>query len=401
MTSESKPDTHEIPVYPVRDAFRNFFADYASEHPVSPQQAKAASCIRNCKTGELGYTVSECPSCGFRRIHARSCNNRDCPCCQAPLEKKWVMERNSELVPGIAYYHIVFTLPAELNPLIYSNQKLLYSLMFSAASDTLIKLCRDRKYMGALPGIVSVLHTWGQKLNFHPHLHVMLTGCGLTPDGKFRLTKHKGFFLPVKVIARVFRGKFLEKLKAFYSSGALSFPGSLSGLENTYLWKKFLDGLYQKPWLPFLKETFNGNGNAVEYLARYAYRTAISNSRILDVGDETVTVRYKDYADGSKEKRMELDGTEFIRLFLQHVLPKGFHRVRFSGFLSNCRKTSNLRLIGELFRTPYQGNPVKGLHMDELLMKLYGADACSCPYCHQKLKMMVYLSGHPPADSSN
>lgn len=395
MTCKLNTDTGEVLDYPIRSAFQNFYPSYAASHFVSKEQEKAAFCIGACKTGKLGYTLSECPECGFRKIHARSCNNRDCPCCQAPLEKKWVLERNSELISGIAYYHVVFTLPNELNPLISANQKLLYNLLFSSASDTLITLCKDKKYMGALPGIVSVLHSSGQRLNYHPHLHVMLTGGGLTSDGKFRITKHKGFIIPVRVIGKVFRGKFLSALKALYRSSELTFPGDLAELGNTFVWQKLLDDLYAKDWIPFVKETFNGNGNAVEYLARYTYRTAISNSRLEDVDAETVTVRYKDYADDSKEKRMVLEGTEFIRLFLQHVLPKGFHRVRFSGFLSNCRKTKSLKHIGDLMRTPYQGNPVKGMSMGELLMKLYGTDICSCPLCHRKMVMLH--TSHPPA----
>jgi len=398
MIDKFNPDTGEALDYPVRSAFQNFYDDYAATHFVSPQQAKAAACISNCKTGKLGYTISICPDCGYKKIHARSCNNRDCPSCQAPLEKKWVMERNAELISGIAYYHVIFTVPAELNPLMYANQKLLYQLLFSAASDTLITLCKDKKYMGATPGMVSVLHSWGQKLSYHPHLHLMLSGGGLKPDGSFINTRHKGFIIPVKVLGKVFRGKFLEQLKVLYSSNKLYLPESCSRLHNSLFWKDFLDFLYGKDWVPFLKETFNGNGNAVEYLARYAYRTAISNSRIVDVSDKTVTIKYTDYADDHRKKELTLAGTEFIRLFLQHVLPPGFHRVRFSGFLSNCRKTKSLILIGRLRNTPYMGNPLKGKKISELLMILYGRDIYSCPHCHKKMTVKFSLCQHQPDD---
>ena len=394
MTFKFNSGTGEILDYPVRSAFQNFFPSYAEKHVVSPEQSKAAACISNCKTGRLGYAVSECPECGFRKIHSCSCNNRDCPCCQAPLEKKWVMERNAELISGIAYYHVVFTLPHELNPLILGNQKLLYDLLFSAASDSLIVLCRDRKYMGATPGIVSVLHTWGQKLNFHPHLHVCLSGGGLTSDGRFIETRHKGFIIPKPVLGKVFRGKFLDGLKALHDAGKLSFPGDASPLKHSQQWKELLDHLYGTDWIPFLKETFNGNGNAVEYLARYAYRTAISNSRIEDVSDENVSIRYSDYADHNEKKTLVLSGEEFIRRFLMHILPKGFHRVRFAGFLANCRKTELLTHIGNLRRTPYMGNPVRGKRMSEILMMIYGIDICSCPECHGK--MISYRCSHPP-----
>ena len=234
MISKFNDQTEEIMDYPIRSAFQTFFPDYKEKHFVSAEQAKAAACISNCKTGRLGYSVSECPKCGYRRIHSCSCNNRDCPCCQAPLEKKWVMERNSELVSGIAYYHVIFTLPHELNPLILANQKLLYDLLFSSATDALITLCRDKKYMGATPGIVSVLHTWGQQLTFHPHLHVCLSGGGLTPADQFVETRHKGFIIPKPVLGKVYRGKFLEGLRVLHEAGRLSFSGEALRLRNSY-----------------------------------------------------------------------------------------------------------------------------------------------------------------------
>ena len=394
MTCKCNTDTGEILRYPIRSAFQNFYPSYAKSHHVPPIQHKAASCISRCKTGKLGYSVSVCPDCGHTQIHARSCNNRDCPCCQAPLEKKWVLERNSELVPGIAYYHVIFTIPRELNHLMYSNQKLLYGLLFSSASDSLLTLCRDKKYMGAVPGIVSVLHTWGQKLNYHPHLHVMFSGGGLTRDGRFLQTRHKGFIIPQPVLASMFRGKFLAELGKLHDAGKLIFMGPCEKLRNSYEWKAFLDGLYACKWLPFLKETFNGNGNAVEYLARYAYRTAISNSRIQDVNAEQVSLSYTDYADSNKKKLLTLSGEEFIERFLRHILPSGFHRVRFSGYLSNCRKTRNLTLIGKLMNTPYKGNPTKGKRIAELLMLLYGTDITACPVC--KCRMLTSICAHPP-----
>lgn len=394
MMPEVNPDTGEILEYPVRSAFQDFFPTYQSSHFVSDVQAKAARCIMNCKTGNLGYSISLCPKCGYEKIHSCSCNNRDCPSCQAPLEKKWTMERNAELITGIAYYHVVFTVPHSLNDLFLCNQSKLYHLLFSTAAESLICLCRDRKFMGATPGIVAVLHTWGQQLNYHPHLHVCLSGGGLTPSGRFVEAKHKGFIIPKEVLGRVFRGKFLGGLKALYASESLSFSGGADPLSNPYAWKDFLDILYNTPWIPFLKETFNGNGNAVSYLARYAYRTAISNSRIRSISSDSVSLSFTDYADHNQKKVLSLSGDEFIRRFLLHILPKGFHRVRFFGFLANASKTRNLTLIGNLRKTPYQGNPLKGLCISDLLSILYGPDACSCPLCHSRLTS--YRSSHPP-----
>lgn len=242
------------------------------------------------------------------------------------------MERNAELISGIAYYHVIFTVPHQLNALILQNQKELYGLLFSAASESLVTLCRDKKYMGATPGIVSVLHSWGQQLNFHPHLHTMVSGGGLDQSGRFIETRHKGFLLPVQVLGKMFRGKYLSHLKQFYEKGLLSLSGSCQHLTDPSEWRTWIDRLYSTTWCPFVKETFNGNGNALEYLGRYAYRTAISNSRIESVTDTEVSFRYTDYADQNIKKVKTVSGEEFIRLFLTHVLPQGFHRVRFSGF---------------------------------------------------------------------
>lgn len=370
--------------YPIRDAFQKFLPEYLGSHSLTPQQWKTANCIANCKTGGLGYNVSYCEECGHIEIHASSCNNRHCPCCQAPIEQKWIMERNSELIEGIAYYHAIFTVPYELNSLIYENQELLYGLMFRCATDTLLTLCRDKKYLGTTPGIVSVLHTQGQRLNFHPHIHTMLSGGGLTPSGQFVEAAHKGYLLPKEAMGRLYRGKFLAALKKYHDQKKLQFRGGCLDLRNRYEWQEFIDRLYQKDWIPHIKETFNGFGNAVTYLARYVFRSAISNSRIDSVDGSGVTFHYKDYADGGKTKSMHMGGTEFIDAFLMHVLPKGFCRVRFSGYLCNCQKTKKLKLIHKLRNTIYNGNPVKGKTVAELMLLLYGRDICTCPVCHGK-----------------
>lgn len=393
VTVDSSISTAPASLYPIQDIFQSFYQEYVASHSVSSEQSKAARCISNCKTGSLGYNVSYCESCGHVEIHACSCNNRNCPCCQSPQEQKWIMARNSELVEGCAYYHSIFTVPFELNDLIYENQKLLYNLMFSCTSETLLTLCRDKTYLGATPGIIMVLHTWGQKLNFHPHIHCCISGGGLTESGQFIESTHKGFLLPVEVIGKIFRGKFMEKLKSYHDKGLLSFNGKCMELRNRYHWKEFVDSLYAKTWLPFVKETFNGNGNAIKYLARYAYRTAISNNRICTVTEDSVSFRYKDYADHGTSKIKNVAGTEFIELFLQHILPKGFSRVRFSGFLSNCCKTKKLKLIHKLRGTVFIPNPVKGKSMAELLLLLYKKDICICSQC--KGHLIQYPRGKP------
>ena len=370
--------------YPIREIFRRFYPEYRKLHPVvSDEVHKTASAIMRCKTGDLGYNVSYCEDCGFPQIHAVSCNNRSCPCCQAPLEKKWELERNTELIKGIAYFHVVFTVPHELNPLIKANPKPLLDLQFRCVQETLLTLCADPKFLGATPGIISVLHTWGQKLTFHPHIHVCISGGGITPAGQFVESKHKGFFLPVSVLASMFRGKYLCGLKKLRADGCLDIS-CLDHADDSGF-QAFIDRLFQKQWLPFIKETFNGRGNAIRYLARYSFRTAIANKRIVEVNDTDVTFRYKDYADKSQEKLLTVKGTDFIGLFLQHVLPKGFNRIRFAGYLTNCRKTRNLKLIHQLRASVYHGNPYRTMKTADLFQALYGVDICSCPECSGRM----------------
>lgn len=367
--------------YPIREVFRRFYPDYLQSRPfLSKEARKTASCIMRCKTGELGFNASYCEDCGHPLIHTVSCNDRSCPCCQAPLEKKWELERNTELIEGIAYFHVVFTLPHELNRLIFANQKVLLTLLFRCVQDTLLSLCADRRFLGAKPGIICVLHTWGQKLNFHPHLHVCISGGGLTPAGQFVETGHKGFFLPEAAVASMFRGKYLCGLKKLYADGSLDLS-CCKELEDPRKWKAFIDSLFLKRWIPFIKETFNGKGNAIRYLARYSFRTAIANSRIVEVTEDQVTFRYKDYADNNKEKLLTVSGLEFIGLFLQHVLPKGFNRVRFSGYLTNCRKTEYLKMIHRLRGTSYLGDPYRDMNTRDLIKALFGKDICVCPEC--------------------
>ena len=373
------------PSYGVQKAFQMFYPSYALGHRLTGAQKKAAVSISACKTGRLGYNISYCPECGHLQIHACSCNNRNCPCCQYPQEQKWIAQRNSEIIPDIAYYHVVFTVPYELNDLIEANPQELLGLMFHAVSDTLTTLCADKKWLGATPGFITVLHTWGQKLNYHPHIHTIITGGGITPEGQFLEGPHKGFLIPEAVLASVFRGKYMDGLKSLWENGKLVFSEKLSGLRNHFRWKEYVDSLYGKKWLPFLKETFNGNGNAVKYLARYAYRTAISNSRIDSVDAEGVTFHYKDYADGSKQKSLTMPGEKFVAAFLRHILPPGFHRVRFGGFLANSVKTRKLTLIHKLLGHCYKGNPVKGANIQELFLFLFHKNICECPNCKATL----------------
>lgn len=278
------------------------------------------------------------------------------------------------------YFHVVFTLPAELNPLIYANQKLLYGLMHQCASETVLSLSRDKKYLGAVPGIIQVLHTWGQTLNFHPHIHSIVSGGGLSPHRKL-VKGGNGFFIPVKVLGKVFRGKFLAALQGLAASSRLHFSDSCKELGNSYQWNEFRNALYEKDWCPYIKETFNGFGNAIDYLGRYTHRIAISNGRLLSVSADGVSFAAKNYRTGETQT-VSLPYKEFIRRFMQHVLPAGFRKIRYYGFLNNRQKTENLKLLFKLqgfqqFKSLYQG-----LKTEELLKAVFGIDTHICPVCN-------------------
>ena len=365
-------------MYKIQEVFNKSYTKYCNHYNPSHVQQKAANSIMSCKSGELGCNLSRCEDCGHLEVHNNSCRNRHCPCCQAVLKELWVDARKSEVIDA-PYFHVVFTLPAELNPLIYSNQALLYSMFHKCVSQTLLELSADSKYLGATPGIIGVLHTWGQELNFHPHMHCIITGAGLTKANQLQKCSSK-FFIPVKVLGRKFRGKFLALLQELYDLNKLHFSGSCKKLRNSYEWREFRDSLYKKQWVPFIKETFNGFGNAMDYLGRYTHRIAISNGRIKQVTDTHVTFWAKDYRT-QKVKDVTITHVEFIRRFLMHVLPRGFQKIRYYGFLNNRYKKKNLKLIAkltgkQLFRSLYNG-----LKTDELLLAIWNIKVHLCPIC--------------------
>lgn len=365
-------------MHKIQEVFNLSYDEYCSRFNPSTQQSKAAFSIMNCKSGKLGCNLSLCDDCGHSEIHHNSCRNRHCPCCQALLKELWIDHRKSEVIDA-PYFHVVFTLPAELNPLIYANQNLLYSLFHKCVSQTLLELSADSKYLGAAPGIIQILHTWGQKLNFHPHIHCIVAGAGLTKTKQLKRSG-KDFFIPVKVLASKFRGKFLAILQELYASDKLSFSSSCKELKNVYSWNEFRDSLYMKQWIPFIKETFNGFGNAIDYLGRYTHRIAISNSRVKSVTDTHVTFSAKDYRT-NEINDITLTNVEFIRRFLMHVLPGGFQKIRYYGFLNNRHKKVNLKLIGKLTGKQLFKSLYAGMKTDELLLTLWSVNVRICPAC--------------------
>lgn len=351
----------------------------SSGHFQSDVQKNASNAILRCKTGALGYNISECPDCGHTEFHNNSCRNRNCPNCQAVNKELWVDKRRADVIDS-PYFHVVFTLPHELNPLIYCNQSLLYGLLHKCCAQTLLELSADQKYLGATPGIIQVLHTWNQELDYHVHMHCIVSGGGITVDSKLRKSSNK-FFIPVFVLRDKFKGKYMALLKRLYQKDKLYFSEACSHLQDTSEWKLFCNTLYEKEWCPYIKETFNGFGNAIEYLGKYTHKIAISNSRILSVADGQVTFSARGKKPGEPRRTITLQNTEFIRRYLMHVLPSGFQKIRYYGFLTNRYKTKNLRLIFTLqghqrFKARYTG-----LTIAELLKAVWKIDIAVCPVC--------------------
>ena len=374
--------------YKIRQIFERSYDDYSAQnHYQSDVQYKAAHAILNCKSGRLGINLSRCSDCGHMEMHNNSCRNRNCPNCQAVLKEIWVDKRRAEVI-DTPYFHVVFTLPHLLNPLIYCNQKLLYGLLHRCCAETLLELSADRKYLGATPGIIQVLHTWNQELDYHVHMHCIVSGGGLTKSQQIRKSSGS-FFIPVRILRDKFKGKFMAHLTSLYQSGTLTFSSTCEELKDSSLWKKWKNLLYEKDWCPYIKETFNGFGNAIEYLGRYTHRIAISNSRILTVAPDTVTFSARGRKPGDPKRRITLPNTEFIRRYLMHVLPPGFQKIRYYGFLNNRMKALNLKIIfklqgGQRFRQRYAG-----LSMAELLKAVWKFNICLCPVCgHAAMKQI-------------
>jgi hypothetical protein len=321
---------------------------------LTTDQRRALRALAACRTAALGGHVERCADCGHQRIAYNSCRNRHCPKCQALARARW-LEREAGLLLPVEYHHVVFTLPAELAELALANRAVLYQALFAAASATLRDVAANPKRLGAQLGILMVLHTWGQNLHHHPHVHAVVTGGGLSctargvvdADCVWRACR-PGFFLPVRVLGRVFRGKYLQQLRVAFDAGRLHFPARLHALAEPKRFAAWLRPLYAKDWVVYAKPPFGGPTQVLKYLARYTHRVAISNSRLVKLEAGRVTFRYKDYADAQQHKTMTLDAVEFLRRFLQHVLPRGFLKIRHYGLLANRQRQEKLQRCRQL-----------------------------------------------------
>jgi hypothetical protein len=320
---------------------------------VSLGQLKVMSAIESCRTAALGGHVAACQDCAHTVIAYNSCRNRHCPKCQGAAAKDWLAARQAELLP-VEYYHVVFTLPARIADIAYQNKAEIYTILFKAAAETLLRIAADPKHLGARIGMTAVLHTWGSALTHHPHVHWIVPGGGISPDGKEWVSCRPGFFLPVRVLSRLFRRLFLENLVAAHEAGRLHFFGDLRHLADSQTFDAYHSPLRKLEWVVYAKRPFAGPEAVLAYLSRYTHRVAISNSRLITLDDKGVTFKWKDYrAKGClRQKVMTLEVDEFIRRFLIHTLPQGFHRIRHYGLFANGGRTENLARARQLLCVP-------------------------------------------------
>jgi hypothetical protein len=337
------------PTLEVADIFRAGGDSFIDRNTtwISYQQLKVMRAITRCRTAALGGHVDRCTRCGHEAISYNSCRNRHCPKCQAQARQRWLANRERELL-DTSYFHVVFTLPHELSMLALQNQRLLYGLLFRASAATLLEVAADPKHLGAEIGFFSVLHTWGQNLLHHPHVHCAIPAGGPLPDHSRWVRPRYPFFLPVKVLSRVFRGKFVVGLRRAFRRHQLHLGGSLKHLADPKRFAAFLRTLFRTDWVVYAKPAFGGPRQVLRYLGRYTHRVAISNHRLLAFDGRNVTFRWRDYAHGNRQRKMTVSAEEFIRRFLMHVLPCGFVRIRNFGFLANARRAVLLPLCREL-----------------------------------------------------
>jgi len=347
----------------VADVFRGSGLAFLDRYgkSLSFDQHRALRAIMLCRTRALGGHIEWCDQCGHSKQSYNSCRNRHCPKCQASARAAWMEARATELLP-VPYFHLVFTLPNQLGPLTLQNKRVVYGILFRAAWETLRDLAKDSKYLGAKIGMLSVLHTWGSNLMHHPHLHCIVPGGGVSPDGEQWISikqssQRKAFFLPVRVMSRVFRGKFIQHLKAAYRKGEIKLHGSLTSLKDGSKFEQLVNSSVKNDWVVYCKRPFGGPRQVLKYLARYTHRVAISNSRLVDYEEGSVRFRWKDYRNGSQPKTMQLDGVEFMRRFMLHVLPAGFVRIRHHGFLANRNRSENLARCRKLLGVNETSNP--------------------------------------------
>jgi len=373
------------PAVEVADILREQGDRFIDQNPwLNYQQLSVLRAIRRCRTAALGGHIDQCSQCGHQAISYNSCRNRHCPKCQAQARQRWLAAREKELL-GVPYFHVVFTLPHEWNPFCRHNPRVMYDLLFRTSAATMLEVAAEPERLGAQVGFISILHTWGQNLLLHPHIHCLVPAGGFSPDRERWIHPKYAFFLPVDVLSSVFRAKFVDGLRMAYQEGKLVFPGPIAELENPKRLAAFVDALFQKDWVVYAKPAFGGPAQVLHYLGRYTHRVAISNHRLLAFDNESVTFRWKDYAHGNKQRKMTLSASEFLRRFTQHILPRGFVRIRQFGYLANTHRSARLALARQLLAVAPE------------LPECSAPDAADtstyrCPHCNGEMRIGPNLS---------
>jgi Putative transposase/Transposase zinc-binding domain len=385
------------PELEVADVFRHHGEAYRQRHAgeISRARLRAMRAIELCRTAALGGHTERCDACSHIRVAYNSCRHSSCPKCQSLARAQWLTDRQAELL-NVPYFHVVFTVPQEIAVIAFQNQTVVYDILFRAAAETLRVIAADPKHLGAEIGFLGVLHTWGQNLLHHPHVHFLVPGGGIAPDGDSWIACRPGFFLPVTVLSSMFRGLFLHYLTKTFAAGALNFFAAHSHLHEPAAFQRYLAPVWNTDWVVYAKRPFAGPAQVLDYVGRYTHRVAISNSRLLSMDNGKVRFRWKDYRDGNRQKTMTLNGEEFIRRFLIHVLPEGFHRIRYYGFLGNCHRARKLdrcrELLGMEPAAPAADPPTD---YRDLFEALTGRSLRECPHCHTGIMVVMDCIARP------
>jgi len=387
------------PKLEVADVFRRYGEAYRQEHGASlcTAQRRVLTAIEVCRTAVLGGHLEQCDHCGHQRNAYNSCGDRHCPKCQSFARFKWLQDRQAELL-NTQYFHVVFTLPQQIAAIAYQNKRELYGILFRATAQTLLTIAADPKHLGAEIGFFAVLHTWGSNLLHHPHLHCVVTGGGLSANGSQWISCRDGFLLPVGVLSRLFRRLFLEYLVKAFDAAKLHFFSSLESIRDQSSFLDYLAPLREAEWVVYAKRPFAGPEQVLDYVGRYTHRVAISNNRLLDIAEDKVAFRYKDYRHDAQQKTMTVEAEEFIRRFLLHVLPEGFQRIRYYGFLANRYREEKLARCRELLDMPAPEPPALEGAKDyrERYQELIGPSFGECPVCHQGRMLVIEILPRSP-----
>jgi putative transposase/transposase-like zinc-binding protein len=369
------------------EVFARHGAAYQATHHLVPVQHRAIAAIQACRTEALGGHVERCEACGGLRYHYHSCRNRHCPKCQTLAKERWLAARRAELLP-VPYFHVVFTLPHELNAMAQGNPRAIYALLFQSVSDTLIEFGENPRWLGGAIAATLVLHTWGQTLSQHLHIHALVAAGALAPDGHW-ITSRRGFLFPVLALSPVFRGKFLAGLKRLFLASTLKLTGSNATLADPIEQRHLYNALHESDWVVYAKRPFAGPGQVLDYLGRYTHRVAISNHRLVSCNDTEVRFRYKDYAHGNRRKVLALEPAEFIRRFLLHVLPTGFMRIRHFGILANRAKREKLAAARTALDHPSVAEPRPAESVEAFWLRVACLDIHQCPHCKAGRMIMI------------